>query len=1237
MPTYSVVTRFEAQIDGYLAGVTKMEGAVKKLAAETNGSAAKQRAAIDKVATAAGVTGAAIGAVVVGAVKAYADFEQKMSKVAAVTNATSVEQDKLAKAALEAGKSTVFSATEAADAQAELAKAGVTVSEIMGGALKGSLDLAAAGGLDLAKSAEIAAQAMNIFDKSGQDVGHIADVLTAGANKSAAGVDDLGLALSQGGLVAKQTGLTLEDTVGVLSAFADNALKGSDAGTSLKTMLQRLNPQSDEAAALMDQLGLRAYDAQGNFVGLEKYAGMLQAALSGMSAEQRNAALQTLFGSDAVRGANVLYEQGAKGIREYVGAVNDQGAAQRMAARQTDNLRGDLEQLGGALETAFIQSGEGVAGPLRGMVQDITAVVDAFASLPAGLQSGILGLAGITSGALLLAAGATKAVTTVTELRGSVSKVSEAFNSSTIASSRYGSKLGTVASAASRAGIALAAIAAAGQVAQAFEDQAAGANEATKSLEAYITQGKDARGVTDIMRDGFGSLDQQVSILGTEGLGTLGKGLDNFASGFGLFGKSLSDTSKDFFAELDSGLAGLASSGRAQEAADTFQRIADAAKRQGVSIEAVRDQLPQYQNVLDTTSVAAKSAAAANAGFSENLDKVKSAAADAKQGVDDYVKLLIDSGLVVLSRRDAERQLRNTLAEVDGQLERNGRTLNEKTKQGRDNAAFLDDFAKKHLDLSQAIYDETGSEEKFRASQKKSRDELIKTYLRFDNNEKRAKAYADSIIKIPAAKNSTVTFRTVNLAALKTAQDYLRNINSKRVTLTVGTVRVGNTKVNAGQFADGGPVIGPGTGTSDSIDAKLSNGEHVWTADEVQKAGGQGAMYRARAAVKSGALRFATGGAVGPARFADGGAVDWSAIQELLGDVTTYDDVKDSRTNRASKLATYRSAKASLYSLEAQLRRANAAVRAARRTRGSSDDRKALDAQRVLIARVAAAEDRLAVARTKSLDSAKALRAVEKEYAADRRPLIQRTITAATATNKVSATFLRNIEQLSKMGLQPLAVQLLNQGGPEAEKLAAEAVKSVKYGRALQAQLQTSSNLSTQADALAKKLSPVIDTQIKAGSSSNTVTKKFLDNIDRLVKMGFRTLALELLNDGSADAEEIAAQAVASSAKAKALQANLVASSSLQNRADKLKDQLGGVTTKPDLFSEIPQLSWYRQMRDVSGRASSANVGSYVAPTAPVINIDGALDPISVGRQVERVLREYTAVTGQPVRISVAR
>ena len=178
----TVAVRYKADVDGYVAGIRKMQAATTDFGKRASLSAKANSAEWDSIGTTAMAAGLAIGAGVAFAVKKAADFEEAMSRVGAVSGASAREMDALSAAALKAGEDTVFSATEAAAAQEELAKAGVSTADILGGALAGSLDLAAAGGLDLAKAAEISAQAMNLFNLEGSDVGHIADVLTAAAN-----------------------------------------------------------------------------------------------------------------------------------------------------------------------------------------------------------------------------------------------------------------------------------------------------------------------------------------------------------------------------------------------------------------------------------------------------------------------------------------------------------------------------------------------------------------------------------------------------------------------------------------------------------------------------------------------------------------------------------------------------------------------------------------------------------------------------------------------------------------------------------------------------------------------------------------------------------------------------------------------------------------------------------------------------------------------------------------------
>jgi TP901 family phage tail tape measure protein len=398
----TVPVKLRLIVDDVVSGIGKARGSVRAFGQEVSGSTGKSALGFRTLGTTSLAAGGAIAFGLGKAIGSTMSFDKAMSGVAAVSNATVTEMGSLRDAAIEAGKATVFSATESAQAEAELARAGVSTADILGGALRGSLDLAAAGQLGLADAATISAQAMNVFKLEGKDVAHIADVLAAGANKSAADVGQLGDALRQGGLVAAQTGLDLEDTVGVLSAFADRALIGSDAGTSLKTMLQRLTPQSAEAASEMERLGISAYDASGQFVGIDKFAQNLQDSLAGLTVEQRNAAMATIFGSDAVRAANVLYELGGKGVREYTEAVNDQGAAQRMAATQLDNLAGDLEQLRGSFETALIQSGSKANSVLRTMTQTATSLVNVYIDLPGPLQAAATGFTAVAGGIALV-------------------------------------------------------------------------------------------------------------------------------------------------------------------------------------------------------------------------------------------------------------------------------------------------------------------------------------------------------------------------------------------------------------------------------------------------------------------------------------------------------------------------------------------------------------------------------------------------------------------------------------------------------------------------------------------------------------------------------------------------------------------------------------------------------------------------------------------------------------------
>ena len=243
---------------------------------------AQVRDAMNQVGAAGVGMGALIGAGVAVAITKFADFDAAMSGVQASTQETTENMDLLRAAAIDAGSSTVYSATEAANAIEELSKAGVSTADILAGGLSGALDLAAAGQLGVARAAEITATALNQFGLSGDQASHVADVLAAGAGKAMGSVEDLANGLKFVGPVAASMGISLEETAGVLALFAQQGIIGEQAGTSLRGVLSSLTAPSAQARIEIERLGLTLYDSQGNFLGLENAAEQLSGAYTTM-------------------------------------------------------------------------------------------------------------------------------------------------------------------------------------------------------------------------------------------------------------------------------------------------------------------------------------------------------------------------------------------------------------------------------------------------------------------------------------------------------------------------------------------------------------------------------------------------------------------------------------------------------------------------------------------------------------------------------------------------------------------------------------------------------------------------------------------------------------------------------------------------------------------------------------------------------------------------------------------
>lgn len=318
-----------------------------------------------------------------------ANFDDAMSQVQGALGGASEDMDGLRDLALQLGADTVFSATESAQAMVELAKGGLTEAQIKGGALAASMDLAAAGQLNLADAAATTVQMMGSFGLGAGDATRIANALAGAANASSADVSDLTQAMSQCSAQAALAGWSLEDTAAALALFADHGVKGSDAGTSLKTMLQRLSAPTDQAAEAIAAYGLNIRDSNGKMKDISGIADELTGKLGSLSDAERDAALQTIFGSDASRAAAILMQSGSEGLAKYIAATNDATAAETMANAQKGELSWALENMGGAVESAAIAFGTALAPAITAVAGVIGNVAEAFASLPAGVQTGI--------------------------------------------------------------------------------------------------------------------------------------------------------------------------------------------------------------------------------------------------------------------------------------------------------------------------------------------------------------------------------------------------------------------------------------------------------------------------------------------------------------------------------------------------------------------------------------------------------------------------------------------------------------------------------------------------------------------------------------------------------------------------------------------------------------------------------------------------------------------------------
>lgn len=878
MALRTVGVRLQAEVAGYMAGLRQAKAATRDLTTELDRAARAGR--LDAVADQA----AAVGMGLVGAfglaVTAAARFDKQMSSVQAATRASATELDLLRQAAMEAGKDTSYSATEAAAAVEELAKAGVSTGNILGGGLSGALDLAAAGQMDVAEAAEVAASAMTQFKLSGSEVPHVADLLAAAAGKAQGSVHDMSMALNQAGLVSAQMGLSIEDTVGTLTSFASAGLMGSDAGTSLKTALLMLANPTDKAKELMTQLGISAYDSQGQFVGITALAGQLKTQLGGLTQEQRNAALATIFGADAIRAASILYEQGSEGISKWIGKVDDSGYAAETARMKTDNLIGDIERLKGELENLAITAGGQSSGGLRWLAQGLEAIVAQVGSLPPAVSGTAVALTGLAGVAMLLGAGWLRARRTNAEMLAELRQTGPA-------GTRAARGLELTQRAATRAAGAFVALQIAGALLNSMQKDLNPQIEALgKGLAEWGKSGQVAGESARVLGAGMEDLGvglkfladtdnsrRQMARWGQDLLETVIPGLDGTNT-------SLTKT-RERVAAMDQALAGLVQSGQAQQAEAAFRRLAEAAAKDGVEIEELRKLFPTYNGAVET-------AGASSAKAAGQVGQVGAAAGQAAGDVQELKDAFDRLFGIQMDLDRATIEYKQGLVELKEELTAGKRTLDTDTQAGRDNATAILDQVDRIKTLRDAriehgmALDEANG--KYVADINGLRAAAIAAGYNKAEVEQLVGAYRDvpgdvsTAVSAPGATTAAAQVKGLNnnlglvpsrkivgiwanttsaQAAINAVKLKIQQLRDKKIYIT-GTVywtSKGDLKVPGGtqlMRSAGGPIPGPGPKGVDSVSVLAAPGEHVVTAAEVDAAGGHGAIERWRASLLSG-------------------------------------------------------------------------------------------------------------------------------------------------------------------------------------------------------------------------------------------------------------------------------------------------------------------------------------------------------------------------------------------------
>lgn len=387
----SAYGRIIIDTSGVESSVGKVNKVLGTMGSSLGGVAAKMSGVLATGALALGAALAgvslAMGGIVASGVRMAASLEQQMANIQAVMQNTDQQVELLREHILDLGidPELKVSTMEAAQAIEMLGRNGLNTTQILEGAARSTVLLANATDAQFTTAADIATDVMALFNIEAANMITAVDGITSVVNNSKFTIDDYAMALAQGGGVAALSGVNFNDFNAAIAAISPLFRSGSDAGTSFKTMLQRMAAPTGEAWAAMQQLGLVTaegknafFDAEGNMRSMAEVAGLLNTAVSGLSDQQMNQALTTIYGADAIRAAGGMArftEEEFRALQETMGETS----AANAAAIRMNTLSGALEVLQGVIETLRIRIGDVFKGDLRAAVEAFTNLLSSNA------------------------------------------------------------------------------------------------------------------------------------------------------------------------------------------------------------------------------------------------------------------------------------------------------------------------------------------------------------------------------------------------------------------------------------------------------------------------------------------------------------------------------------------------------------------------------------------------------------------------------------------------------------------------------------------------------------------------------------------------------------------------------------------------------------------------------------------------------------------------------------------